>query len=293
MHNIERKVCNMSNNELINKNEYGVKYPSKERAYAFIPHNKIPFESAIVGETYPFPGYEINRSENTKICLFEYIVSGEGEVFVGGRWQYAKAGDFYILPSGQKQHYRSSSVDPWRKIWINYTAPYMESFLSAYGIVGGIYRSESVRVYFDELTFLAKTDDLSENTAFKIADRIHRIVRCAALNREETEDEWGMRRLLCSYVYKKLNLDEFAEKMHMSKSNVIRLYKKKYGITPYEELIRMKIEAAKTLLGETSLPIKEIAAKVCITDEHYFSSLFLERTGIRPGSYRKDRKNGV
>jgi AraC-like DNA-binding protein len=115
----------------------------------------------------------------------------------------------------------------------------MADFLKAYGINGGIYRSENVKIYFDELTELTKRDDLSENTAFKIADRIHKIVRCAALNREETEDEWGMRRLLSSYVYKKLNLDEFAKKMHMSKSNVIRLYKKKYGITPYEYHCRM------------------------------------------------------
>ena len=283
----------MSNGEIINKKVYGVKYPHKEKAYVFIPHNCIPFECAIVGETYPFPGYEIKRNAKNRICLFEYVVSGEGEVFVDGKWQNVSSGDFYILPSGREQHYRSSSSVPWQKIWINYTADYMADFLKAYGINGGIYRSENVKIYFDELTELTKRDDLSENTAFKIADRIHKIVRCAALNREETEDEWGMRRLLSSYVYKKLNLDEFAEKMHMSKSNVIRLYKKKYGITPYEELLRMKIEAAKTLLSETNLPIKEIAAKVCILDEHYFSSLFLERTGNRPGSYRKDRKNGV
>ncbi|MBQ4115803.1 MAG: helix-turn-helix transcriptional regulator, partial [Clostridia bacterium] len=140
-----------------------------------------------------------------------------------------------------------------------------------------------------ELLELTKETNLTDETAFKIADRLHRIVGITAMQSIRLEeDDLGMKRIMSSYVYKKLSLDEFAKEINMSKSNAIRLYKKKYGITPYEDLINMKIEAAKTFLSETGLPIKEIAEKLCIYDEHYFSTLFMKRTGKRPGEYRKE-----
>ncbi len=279
----------MSKNKNIDKKEYSVKYPKKEKAYAIIPHGAVPFESAVVGVTYPSVDYEISRSENHRVCVFEYVLSGEGEIFIDGEWQTVTAGDFYILPAVKSHTYRSSHDDPWEKIWINYISEYMPNLLKAYGVNGGVYRSENVARYFEELSELAKENDLNEDTAFKIADRLYKIVNIAAMqNVKAEEDNLEMRKIISSYIYKKLNLDEFAKRLNMSKSNAIRVYKKKYDTTPYEDLITLKIEAAKTLLADTTLTIKEIAEKLCIYDEHYFSSLFLARIGVRPGIYRKE-----
>jgi transcriptional regulator GlxA family with amidase domain len=100
-----------------------------------------------------------------------------------------------------------------------------------------------------------------------------------------------MRRILASYVHKKLNLDELAESLHMSKSNIIRIFKKKYNVTPYEYVISLRIETAKILLRDTKLSIREIADKLVFFDEHYFSSLFLKKVGVRPGIYRNTSRD--
>ncbi|MBR5322489.1 MAG: AraC family transcriptional regulator [Clostridia bacterium] len=272
----------------IEKKEYQVKYPQKERAYAIIPHGAVPFESAVVGITYPSADYEMSRSEKHRVCVFEYVMSGEGEIFIDGKRQSATAGDFYILPAGKAHAYRSSHDNPWEKIWVNYVSEYMPTLLGAYGIKGGVYHSDKVARYFEELSQLAKENILGNDTFFRIADILYKIVKAAAIQNEKAdEDNLEMKRLIASYIYKKLNLDEFANMLNMSKTNAIRLYKKRYGITPYEDLINMKIEAAKTLLTDTTLPIKEISEKLCIYDEHYFSSLFLSKTGKRPSIYRK------
>lgn len=275
----------MSNSEFLNKKEYRVKYPKNEKAYVFIPHNRIPFESAVVGITYPTANYEINRKNETRVCLFEYVVSGEGEVFIDGRWQTVSSGEFYILPAGMEHRYRSFSDHPWEKVWINYISDYMPLFLKSYGVGAGIYRSDRARGYFDELIEITKDVNLTDDTPFRIADRVHKIIALAAVRTKGEKD--GLRAVLATYVYKKLSLDEMAERLHTSKSNLIRSYKNTYGITPYADLVDMKLEAAMTLLSETMLPIKEIADKLCICDEHYFSSLFFEKTGVRPGKYRK------
>lgn len=281
----------MSNIENIEVAEYPVTYPIKEKAYAFVPHNGIPFKSAALGITNPTANYSINRL-NSGICLFEYVLEGEGEVLIGGKWKRVTAGDFYIMSAGIDHVYRSLESNPWKKLWINYSSDYMPAFLHSYGIESGVFHSESVRVYFEELIELPKSDDLSEQTYFRIADRLHKIIRMAAmLNSNATDDEYGMRRILASYVHKKLNLDELAESLHMSKSNIIRIFKKKYNVTPYEYVISLRIETAKILLRDTKLSIREIADKLVFFDEHYFSSLFLKKVGVRPGIYRNTSRD--
>lgn len=287
MQNIAKKVYNMSKINNIEIAEYPVSFPFKEKAYALVTHDGIPFRNAVLGITNPTANYSICR-HNSNLCLFEYILEGEGEIFIDGEWHSAAAGDFYILPSGIDHVYRSSETNPWKKLWVNYYSDYMQQFLAAYGIRGGIYHSESVREYFEELISLTKSGADEAETAIRVADRLHRIVRIAALlNKNAKDDEYGMRRLLSTYVHKKLNLDELAEALHMSKSSLIRIFKKTYGVTPYEYLIEQRLETAKILLKDTKLTIKEIADKLVFFDEHYFSSIFLKKVGVRPGVYRK------
>lgn len=266
--------------------EYPVKYPVKEKAYAIIPHNGIPFFDAAVGITYPSADYQVYRPP-CGITLFEYVLSGEGEVLINGEWHRVSAGDFYILRSGEEHTYRSVPKNPFHKLWVNYVADYISSFLASYGIESGVYHSDTVKRYFEELIELSQESSLHSDAAFMIAERIHKIVYTAAKEKQNAlDDELGMRRLLTSYTYKRLNLDEASAALHMSKSNLIRSFKRIYGVTPYEYLLSLKIESAKVLLRETRLSVREIADKLCIVDEHYFSTVFYKRVGTRPREYR-------
>ena len=280
----------MSNIKLLENDAGLVKYPEKEKAYALINPEKIPFSRAIVGITMPSPGYKILRSKNNDITVFEYIVSGKGRLFINGEWYEASAGDFYILKQGEEHRYEADPKNPWEKIWVNYSADYIPSLLNAYGVESGIYKSIGTKSVFDELIELVKSSEDTMDIAFRLADRIYSIIKHASKAKlEAVSDEYGMLRLLGSYVYKKFNLDELAEKLHMSKSNVIRIFKKKYGVPPYDYLLELKMEASKALLRDTNLPIKKIADKLSISDEHYFSTLFNKRIGMRPGAYRAER----
>ena len=273
----------MSNKENAIISTSTVAYPSKERAYAFIPNNSVPFKSAVIGITNPTPNYEIRRKD-ARICLFEYVLEGNGEILRDGEWIKVSAGDFYILPAGIDHIYRSSKTTPWKKLWINLDSGYMPSLLSAYGINGGVFRSDEARSYFEELFTLPKSDHPTVDIYYEITARLERIVAIAS--RVAREDR-GMINVISKYIYRKITLDEIACELHLSKSSLIRSFRKNHGTTPYEYLINLRIQSAKILLRDTSLSIKEIADKLAFTDEHYFSSIFLERVGTRPTAYRK------
>jgi AraC-like DNA-binding protein len=92
-------------------------------------------------------------------------------------------------------------------------------------------------------------------------------------------------------TYKKVGLDDIAEKMGFDKSYLIRVFKQKYNITPIKYLLKLKIDAACYLLQHTQLNIKEIAYQLKFYDEYYFSRKFKEIKKCSPRKYRNDFKN--
>lgn len=270
----------------------GVKYPQKEKATAFIPENKIPFFNAVIGITYPSSDYEIERSAESPVNCFEYVVEGTGEIFINGIWKTVKAGDTYLLRAGELHRYRASPNSPWKKIWINYVADYIAPFLNSYNVHSGIYPGEEVRVYFEQALSLSSAEAFDSGSCHRIAELIHKIVsRISATKYRKEDTEADMiREMLNTSVYKRIDLNKLAENLHLSKSTVIRKFKKQYGITPYEFLLDAKMESAKILLRDTEMTVKQIADKLCVADEHYFSSLFLHRVGLRPKIYREQNK---
>lgn len=272
----------------IKEPDYHVKYPLKETAFVFRPENLSPFKHAIVGITYPLSDYYINRTARDKVDNFEYVVKGSGEILLGGSWHTVTAGDIFILRGGEEQHYRASRHDPWKKIWINYVSDYLPAVLDAYKIESGIYKAPDACQYFEQAYELSSSSYSSASICHTLADYLHKIISAVSIcgSRQTLNDEYRIREALNSYVYKKADLGELAEDLHMSKSNVIRVFKKHYGVTPYDYLLNVKMDNAKLLLSGTAMSVREIADRLHISDEHYFSTLFYKRVGMRPREYR-------
>ena len=268
--------------------DYNVKYPSKEKACVFRPENGVPFDHAIVGVTYPLEDYYIVRGAYSKVVNLEYVVEGEGEILLDGVWKTASAGDFFILRSQEPHEYRSKKHNPWHKIWINYCADYTLSLLDAYNVKSGIYKAADTASVFLQALELSSSAYVTVSTCYTLAEYVHKIIASASLRKaaETSCDEYRIREMLNASIYKKVDLDSISDALHMSKSNLIRIFKSRYGVTPYNYLIDSKMETAKLLMVNSSLSVREIADMLCISDEHYFSTLFYRRVGMRPRDYK-------
>ena len=91
-----------------------------------------------------------------------------------------------------------------------------------------------------------------------------------------------------SMVTGKVDFEEIASKMCISRTHLNRKVKSITGGTTSDLVLNIRISTAKELLRSTSLPVWEIAEKCGINDPAYFSTLFKKAVGKSPGQYRSE-----
>ena len=83
------------------------------------------------------------------------------------------------------------------------------------------------------------------------------------------------------------NLSDVAQCSNMSPYHFLRAFKKTYGETPNEFLIRIRIEKAKRMLITENFSVSEVCERVGYTSLGSFSSLFFKQVGMAPTLYRR------
>ena len=80
---------------------------------------------------------------------------------------------------------------------------------------------------------------------------------------------------------------QLAERVSLSPSHFQQLYKSRFAVSCYEDLLSARIRTAQYYLSSTALTIREIANLCGYENEVCFMHRFKERTGTTPGSYRR------
>lgn len=84
----------------------------------------------------------------------------------------------------------------------------------------------------------------------------------------------------------KLTIEKLAAYVNISPFHFSRIFKKETGYSPYEYIIKTRIDKAKTLLKKTKLGIKEIAFEVGFNSEANFSNTFHMNVNMTPKEFR-------
>jgi AraC family transcriptional regulator len=85
-------------------------------------------------------------------------------------------------------------------------------------------------------------------------------------------------------------LEEIAAAAYLSEYHFARLFKQVSGITPHVYLANLRLDRARKLLAETTLPISEIASTVGYQSQSHFTKIFKSITGVTPRVYRESAK---
>ena len=97
-------------------------------------------------------------------------------------------------------------------------------------------------------------------------------------------------RLIDGQLDSKLLLSDMAREVNMSRSNFVRLFTRRMGISPGQYLISRRIQRAKELLRSDDYRIGEIAVTVGFSNQGHFNEFFKKWVGQAPRDYRASQR---
>lgn len=96
-------------------------------------------------------------------------------------------------------------------------------------------------------------------------------------------------RLIRDHAGDPVSIEQLLARVPVSRSTLFRHFREHLGRSPKKELGRVRLERAKALLSNSSLPVDEIARKTFQTGTKHFVAAFRRIIGCTPHNYRKQR----
>ena len=93
--------------------------------------------------------------------------------------------------------------------------------------------------------------------------------------------------MLRSRLEGNITLDELATACSLSVSHFTRAFRRTFGLSAHQYLIRLRLERAKTLLAATAKPLAEIAHLCGFCDQSAFTHAFTRVERMTPSLWRK------
>ncbi len=239
--------------------------------------------------------HDVIKRNGFHYCAFEYIVKGEGELQINSNKYAISEGNIFILHRDSNHMYFSNKDNPWTKIWFIVDGPLAYDLIYSYQL-NNVYfikqchdlKNHFAKIY-DLFSTIKSTDDMNcKNKDFTLFyhELLMDISKKIMDNTYLDDASSQLKHYLDTTIEKKVSIKELGCYINRSQSQTIRIFKKRYGYTPHQYVLYKKIEAAKFLLINTSLTIKQISYKLSFSDEYYFSNLFKTKTGMSPKKYR-------
>lgn len=89
------------------------------------------------------------------------------------------------------------------------------------------------------------------------------------------------------HLQHELGVSDLAAVMGYSPDHFAKLFKRDFGLSPYQYVLNRRVERAKSLLRGRGLSIAEVAMTCGFSTRAHLSSAFKARVGITPGVYRR------
>ena len=159
---------------------------------------------------------------------------------------------------------------------------------------GSIWTSAGVTAGID-LTLALVEEDLGRAIALAVARYLVVFLKrpggqsqySAMLSLQTPEDRFGgLHAWIGEHLAQDLSLPRLAERAGMSERSFSRHYHDATGTTPARAVERMRVEIARQMLSDTSLPLKRIATRCGFGSEETMRRSFLRQIAVTPQEFR-------
>lgn len=226
--------------------------------------------------------YQVARVTPPNHTIF-YTLSGEGCVSTPQDKLALPKHSLVLLPADQSFEVRITA-EHWDIIWLNLTnSPRWQHLRTPSAQLKSNVDLASVH-HAMELLYLESDGHRREGVIPIIQHHLRSVVSQEANVQQARID------VLFSEVEKQLQfdwtVDIMAKRAHYSAPHLHRLCLEKYGRSPIQQVIHLRMIRAKNLLENTQWPVAHIAHYVGYTSVFTFSKRFKKSVGVSPTDYR-------
>lgn len=238
-----------------------------------------------------------SRRQNLDSFLLVAVVSGKGELTVGGETFSVGKGECFFIDCRVSHNYKSSKNEPWELLWVHFNGStsqqYYEFFLSQ---SKHVFRPPSFERVVSVITEIINVNEFKNpNSEIVTSKLIVDLLTLALTVKTETKeyDSALSQKLASVHSYidehfnEELSLEELASQFYISKFYLTREYKKIYGKTIFQQIINSRINYGKQLLRFTDKSVEEIAHLCGFNDQSYFARQFKKAENLTCFAYRK------
>ncbi|MEM9702965.1 MAG: DNA-binding transcriptional regulator [Planctomycetota bacterium] len=97
-------------------------------------------------------------------------------------------------------------------------------------------------------------------------------------------------RFIRQNAHRSIGVNDVVEAVGLSRTTLDLRFRKAFGHTPHEEIVRVRLQTGRQLLSETDLTLDAIAVRTGFRHAEYFGAVFRKRYGQTPGEYRRQSR---
>ena len=240
----------------------------------------------------------VSKRQNLNSFLFLVVLDGEGTLNYCGTRHRISAGDCALINCARPYSHESSATHPWSLKWVHFNgleaSYYYDYFISRENSY--LFRPRSILPFTDVLDQLylcqQNKNPLMELTSNKYLTDM--ITLCFTENESLKLGEYTIpdklkqiHEYISENYFRKISLEDLADRFFISKFHLSREYKKIYGTTLGNALTNLRLSHAKSMLRFSDDSIDTIALSCGFQDTGYFIKVFKKAENMTPLQYRK------
>lgn len=238
----------------------------------------------------------LRQTQKRNVYIFHYITKGKGYTSQG----CFQKGDCYLVVPNEIEIIEADVREPYESYWIMFKGAEAKRILDILGLECRNYffpfdKVDKCKEIIHKSLFEIEPKNIIEETSilqktfFEILSE-HLTNHSVKFTKSDTMVKNVVDYFENNYM-KKIEISEIAEMFGYSRNHLSREFKKKYGMSPKEYLLALRIEKSKVLLDVGKSNIQEVALTVGFEDALYFSRYFSKKVGVTPSQYKNNNKN--
>lgn len=244
------------------------------------------------GHFYYQAGYSLHR-DSFDSYLFIYIKKGSLDVICDGKAYHAEAGDFIFLDCYQEHSYSTAAGADC--LWCHFDGISARPYYTAVTArLGTVFTIPDVKIPLGRLTSIFDIFRTGAVVREPLLSKYLTDILTEFLLYTPAKDTGyrspNMTEEIITYINEHfadpVSVEKLADLACLSTYHFIRTFKKETGYTPHEYIVNSRIAAAKYLLKNTNLLVKDICFQCGFSCESVFCSAFKRHESITPAQYR-------